>query len=78
MIDIMKSNNIADLGRIKKIVTSLYELYLEQAGQDYSCFESYHENEHDNSGGDPDYHNDSHDNTLDRMVMKRMVKNASN
>lgn len=76
----MESNNIADLGRMKKIVTSLYELYLAQADQDYSCLESCHANEHDNSGsgGDPDYHNDSHDNTPSRMTLKRMVKNASN
>ena len=62
----------------KNMAFTLYERYLAQAGQNKSYLESYHENEHDNSGGHPDYHNNSHDNTPGKMRIKKLIKNETN
>lgn len=65
------NNNIVKLNETKIIAISLYDIYLAQAGQCYNNLDSYHENEHDNSGGHPDYHDNSHDNTPGRMKIKK-------
>lgn len=74
----MKRNSIIELKEMKNDVILLYKLYLAQAGQSFDYLNDYHENEHDNSGGDPDYHNNSHDNTPGKQVLKRMIRNVSN
>ena len=47
----------------KQIVQKIYQEYLFQAITNFSNVKNVHENEYDDSGGDPDYHNNTHDNT---------------
>ena len=66
-------NNYQKVGR----TLELLELYRLQSSIGYSDGASFHENEHDDSGGHPDYHNDSHDNTpgVRQMVLKKRATN---
>ena len=56
----------------KKKFLKLYKIYLNQANQDSLKMNSYHVNEHDNSGDThPNYHNNSHDNTPGANSLKK-------
>ena len=61
---------------MKTSLLSLYDLYLEQAGQKNIEMNSYHENGHDNSGGHPNFHCNQHDNTPSRMMRLVLTKMA--
>lgn len=73
-----KEKNTQTLKKIKALSLSLYEIYLKQSDQKIFEMSSYHENNHDNSGGHPDYHCNQHDNTPDRMKSLVLIKNVTN
>ncbi len=55
-----------------KQLLKLYKIYLNQANQKNLNINSYHVNEHDNSGDThPNYHNNSHDNTPGANSLKK-------